>query len=99
MVVILVHVGKNLVKDVLLVGGFEINIITKDLWKKLGFPTPRLAPYTFRNGKSYFYQTCRVNPRFKNPHTWHTLCCYCYSHVQQYFGLQLFHVAWTPLVM
>jgi hypothetical protein len=45
MVIIPTHVGKNLVEDVLIDGGSEINIITKDLWKKLGLLTPKLAPY------------------------------------------------------
>jgi len=31
MVVIPIHVGKNLVEDVLLDGGSKVNIITKDL--------------------------------------------------------------------
>jgi hypothetical protein len=37
-----------LVKDVLLDGVFEVNIIIEDLYKKLGLLTPRLARYTFR---------------------------------------------------
>jgi hypothetical protein len=35
MVVILVHVGKNLMEDVMLDGGSSVNIIIKDLKKKL----------------------------------------------------------------
>jgi hypothetical protein len=48
MVIILVHVGKNIVKDVLLDGGSGVNIITKDLKKKLKLPILKLAPYTLR---------------------------------------------------
>jgi hypothetical protein len=48
MVVILVHVGKNLVKDVLVDGGCGINIIIKDCQKKLSLPTPRLTSYTLK---------------------------------------------------
>jgi hypothetical protein len=47
-VVILVHVRKNLVKDVLVDGGCGINIITKDCRKKLSLPTPRLTSYTLK---------------------------------------------------
>jgi len=36
------------VDDVLLDGGLGVNIITKDLRKKLGLPILKLAPYTFR---------------------------------------------------
>ncbi len=48
MVVISMHVRKNIVEDVLLDGGLGVNIITKDLKKKLGLPILKLAPYTFR---------------------------------------------------
>jgi len=48
MAVILMHVGKNIVEDVLLDGGLGVNIIIKDLRKKLGLPILKLAPYTLR---------------------------------------------------
>ncbi len=48
MAIIPVHVGKNLVEDVLLDGGLGVNIITKDLRKKLGLSIPKPAPYTLR---------------------------------------------------
>ncbi len=44
--VIQVHVGKNLVDVVLLDGGYQVTIITKDLKNKLGLPILRSAPYT-----------------------------------------------------
>jgi hypothetical protein len=47
-VVIKVQVCKNTIKDVLLNGGFRINIITKQLYNKLGLPKPKLAPYNLR---------------------------------------------------
>ncbi len=47
-VVIPIHVGKNLVEDVLLDRGSNVNIITKDLRENVGLPIPNLAPYTFR---------------------------------------------------
>jgi hypothetical protein len=37
-----------MIKDVLLNGGFGINIITKQLRLKLGLPKPKLAPYNLR---------------------------------------------------
>jgi hypothetical protein len=78
--VILVHVGKCLVEDVLLDGGSKVNIITKNLCKKLGLPTPRLAPYILRMTNHTL--TYRVNPRSKNSHTWRTLSSYFYNHAQ-----------------
>ncbi len=40
--------GKNILEDVLLDGGSGVNIITKDLRKKLQLPIPKPAPYTLR---------------------------------------------------
>jgi hypothetical protein len=48
MTVIPIHVGKNLVEDVLLDGGSSVNIITEDLKENLGLPIPNLAPYTIK---------------------------------------------------
>jgi hypothetical protein len=48
MAIIQVHIGKNLIKDVLSDGGFGVNIITDDLWKKLGLPTLKHAFYTLQ---------------------------------------------------
>jgi hypothetical protein len=48
MAIIHVHVGKNLVKDVLSNGTFGVNIITNDLWKKLGLPTLKHVFYTLQ---------------------------------------------------
>jgi hypothetical protein len=38
MVIILVHLGKNLAEDVLFEGGSKINVIFEDLHKKLDLP-------------------------------------------------------------
>jgi hypothetical protein len=46
--VIQVHIGKNTIEDVLLDGGFGVNIITKQLKLKLGLPKPKLTPYNLR---------------------------------------------------
>jgi hypothetical protein len=43
--IIQVQVGKNIIEDVLLDGGTSVNIITKNLRKKLGLPKPRPTPY------------------------------------------------------
>jgi len=48
MAIIQVHMGKYIVEDVLLDGGLGVNIITKDLKKKLRLPISKLAPYTLR---------------------------------------------------
>lgn len=47
-VVIKVQVCKNTIEVVLLDGGFKINIITKQLYSRLGLPKPKLAPYNLR---------------------------------------------------
>jgi hypothetical protein len=48
MAIIQVQIGKNTLKDVLLDGGFGVNIITKQLKLKLGLPKPKLASYNLR---------------------------------------------------
>ncbi len=45
MAVIQIHIGQNLVDDVLLGGGSRANIITEDLKKRLGLPFPKPIPY------------------------------------------------------
>jgi hypothetical protein len=45
MVVIQVHIGKNIIEDVLLDEGSRINIIIEQLRLRLGLPKPKLAPY------------------------------------------------------
>jgi hypothetical protein len=46
MVVIHVQVGKKLVEDVILDGGSDMNIMTKELWKWLKLPNPKPISYT-----------------------------------------------------
>jgi hypothetical protein len=48
MAIISMHVGENLMEDVLWDEGSGVNIIIKDLRKKLGLPILKLAPYTLR---------------------------------------------------
>jgi hypothetical protein len=45
MVIIQIQVGNNIIKDVLLDGGGNVNIITEKLVTKLSLPKPRSAPY------------------------------------------------------
>jgi hypothetical protein len=48
MAIIQVQIGKNTIKDVLLDGGFGINMITRQMRLKLGLLKPKLAPYNMR---------------------------------------------------
>jgi hypothetical protein len=48
MAVIQVHIGNNIIENVLLDGGFKINIIKKQLRLRLGLPKLKLAPYNLR---------------------------------------------------
>jgi hypothetical protein len=48
MVVIQVQIRKNIVEDVLLDGGFGINIITEQLRLRLGLPKPKPTPYNLK---------------------------------------------------
>jgi hypothetical protein len=48
MAVIQVQVGKNIIEDVWLDGGANVNIITQNLKTKLSLPKPRLVPYHLR---------------------------------------------------
>jgi hypothetical protein len=44
MVVIQVHVGKNIIESVPLDGGFDINIMIEELQKQLRLPNPKPTP-------------------------------------------------------
>jgi hypothetical protein len=48
MVVIQVQVGKNFIEDVLLDGGFGVNIMMEKLRVQLGLSKPKPAPYNLR---------------------------------------------------
>jgi len=48
MVVIHIHIGKNIIEDVLLNGGSRNNIITKHLKLRVGHPKPKPTPYNLR---------------------------------------------------
>ncbi len=48
MAIIQVQIGKNTIEDVLLDGGYGVNIITKQLILRLGLPNPKLAPYNLK---------------------------------------------------
>jgi hypothetical protein len=65
MVMIQVHAGKNIVEDVLLNGGFDVNIMTKELRKQLGFPSPKPTLYTLRMANQTITKLVGL---IKNPH-------------------------------
>jgi hypothetical protein len=48
MVVIQVYIGKNTIEDVLLDGGFGVNIIIEQLRLRLGLPKLKPTPYNLR---------------------------------------------------
>jgi hypothetical protein len=48
MAIIQIQIGKITTEDVLLDGGFGVNIITKQLRLRLGVPKPKLAPYNMK---------------------------------------------------
>jgi hypothetical protein len=48
MVVIQVQIGINTIDDVLLDGGYGVNIIIKQLRVRLGLPKPKYVPYNLR---------------------------------------------------
>jgi hypothetical protein len=48
MAVTQIQVGKNFMDDVLIDGGFRVNIITLNLKIQLGMSKPNLAPYNLR---------------------------------------------------
>jgi hypothetical protein len=48
MAIIRIQVGKNIVEDVLLHGGVNVNIVIENLKTKLGLPKPKLVTYHFK---------------------------------------------------
>jgi len=48
MMIIHVQIGKNVIEDVLLEGGYGINIIINQLRLRLGLPKPKPAPYNLK---------------------------------------------------
>jgi hypothetical protein len=48
MAMIQIQVGKNMVEGILLDGGFNMDIMTKELRKWLGLPSPKPTPYTLQ---------------------------------------------------
>jgi hypothetical protein len=48
MAIIQIWIGKNFIEDVILDGGYTVNIILVELRKPLGLSNPKLAPYNPR---------------------------------------------------
>jgi hypothetical protein len=60
MIVIQVQVGKSIVEVVLLDGGANVNIITKNFRKKLGLPKPRLISYHLKMADQSMTKPLRI---------------------------------------
>jgi hypothetical protein len=65
MVVILVHVKKNMVDDVLLDGRLGLNAITNGLKQKLRLPPPQLAPFNLLMADFSFMKPLGIVPNIK----------------------------------
>jgi hypothetical protein len=65
MVVIVVHVKKNMVDDVLLDGRLGVNIITYGLKQKLKFPPPHPAPFNLLMVDFSFIKPLGIVPNIK----------------------------------
>jgi hypothetical protein len=60
MVVIWVQVGRNIVEDVLLNEGANVNIIIKNLKTKLDLPKPKRVPYHLRMADQNMNRPLRI---------------------------------------
>jgi hypothetical protein len=74
MALIQVQIGKNLIEDVLLDGGFGINIITKKLKVQLGLSKPKLAPYNVHMINQTIAKPLGNDKRSLNYCSWNSLC-------------------------
>lgn len=72
MVVIQVHVGKNIVEDILLDGGSNMNIMMEELQKQLRFPSPKPTSYTLQMANQTITKLVEV---IKDPHLWDSSHC------------------------
>jgi hypothetical protein len=62
MAVIKVHVGKNVVDDVLLDGDFGMNAIVNGLKRKLGLPPHQLVPFNLKMGNFSYNKPLGIIP-------------------------------------
>jgi hypothetical protein len=60
MAIIQVHMGENIVEDVLLDEGLGVNIIIEDLIKKIGLLVPKPTPFTLRMGDKTLTKLVRL---------------------------------------
>jgi hypothetical protein len=65
MAVIVVHVGKNMVIDILLDGGLGVNAITDGLRWKLRLPPPQLVPFNLRMVDFSFNKPLGIIPNIR----------------------------------
>jgi hypothetical protein len=71
MAIIQIQIRKNTIEDVLLDGGFGVNIITKQLGLRLGLPKPKLAPDS-KDGRLNNHKISGVDQRFEDICSWHS---------------------------
>jgi hypothetical protein len=62
---IVVHVGKNMVDNVLLDGGSRVNVIVDGLRRKLGLPPPQPIPFNFKMVDFSFNKPLGIVPNIK----------------------------------
>jgi hypothetical protein len=65
MAIIQMHMGKNIVEDILLDGELSVNIIIEDLRKKLGLPILKPTPNTRRMANQTLTKLVRLVQNLK----------------------------------
>jgi len=65
MAVIVVHVEKKMVNDVLLDGKSRVNLITTRLWQKLGLPPPQRTPFNLQMADFSFNKPLEIVPNIR----------------------------------
>jgi hypothetical protein len=69
-----VQVGKNFIEDVLLDGGFRVNIIMKKLKVQLGLSKPKPTPYNLRMVDQTIAKPLGLIKGFKKIYSWNSIC-------------------------
>jgi hypothetical protein len=98
MVVIHVQVAKNMVEDILLNGGFDVNIMTKELQNQLGLPSPKPTSYTLQMANQTITKPIGLIKDLKiHIHRIPYIAMFTCNE-EQCFGFQLFHVVKSTMV-
>ncbi len=66
MPVVQISIGNCEIMDVLLDGGFGVNIISKHLRRKLGLKKPQSTPFYGKDGRSKEGTTTKVDTKLQN---------------------------------